>query len=198
MSYQKPEKRENRNIDPNWRVIPVYSPSGERTDISVAELDKQIKLWLFDADGTLRRCTVEGQPCPNKPGEWELIPEAMIFLSLIDWTRHAAPECGVVSNQGRVEAGHLTESAAHDLLVDMCDEILSAMDYRWRYFIFIMMCESNNKEHPHRKPNPGMLLEAMRSSMVDAADTIMIGDMPSDREAAKNAGVLFAWAQEAF
>jgi hypothetical protein len=35
---------------------------------------RRFGLYLFDADGTLRRTTVEGQPCPNRPYEWELMP----------------------------------------------------------------------------------------------------------------------------
>jgi len=35
------------------------------------DLEKK-KLVIFDADGTLRRCTVPGQPCPNTPNDLTL------------------------------------------------------------------------------------------------------------------------------
>jgi D-glycero-D-manno-heptose 1,7-bisphosphate phosphatase len=38
------------------------------------EPSENIKLIIFDMDGTLRRTTVEGKPCPHAPGEWELLP----------------------------------------------------------------------------------------------------------------------------
>lgn len=41
------------------------------------------KLIIFDADGTLRRCTVPGQPCPNKADEWELMPGAKERLATL-------------------------------------------------------------------------------------------------------------------
>ena len=40
-----------------------------------------------------------------------------------------------------------------------------------------------------RKPAPGMLLEAARRHRLDLAASVMLGDKPSDAEAARNAGV---------
>ena len=33
------------------------------------------RLVVFDADGTLRRTTVPGQPCPRASDQWELLPD---------------------------------------------------------------------------------------------------------------------------
>lgn len=81
----------------------------------------QYRLLIFDADGTLRRCTVPGQPCPNRPGEWELLPNVRETLRLYDWTQTA---WGIVSNQGGVALGYLSEPQAYRLLYDLsraCD-----------------------------------------------------------------------------
>jgi len=40
-----------------------------------------------------------------------------------------------------------------------------------------------------RKPNPGMLLEAAEAFDIDLTQSVMIGDKPSDMEAAKRAGI---------
>jgi len=53
-------------------------------------------------------------------------------------------------------------------------------------------------ERDWRKPNPGMLLQAMADAGVTPADTLMVGDTESDRQAAENAGCAFAWADEFF
>jgi D-glycero-D-manno-heptose 1,7-bisphosphate phosphatase len=45
------------------------------------------------------------------------------------------------------------------------------------------------REHDHRKPGPGMLLQAMRDLPIDATRSFMIGDKPSDAEAAARAGI---------
>lgn len=44
-------------------------------------------------------------------------------------------------------------------------------------------------DHPDRKPNPGMLLRAIADHDLDPARSFMIGDQPSDMEAARRAGV---------
>ena len=41
----------------------------------------------------------------------------------------------------------------------------------------------------HRKPNPGMILQALAEWPIDRAASILIGDKPSDMEAATRAGV---------
>ncbi len=44
-----------------------------------------------------------------------------------------------------------------------------------------------------RKPRPGMLLAAARDFDLHLAECVLIGDMPSDRQAAVSAGVGTAW-----
>ena len=61
------------------------------------------QLFIFDADGTLRRCTVPGQPCPNQPGEWELLPNVVETLHHYDWR---VRDYAIVSNQGGIGLGY--------------------------------------------------------------------------------------------
>ncbi|MBI3514696.1 MAG: HAD-IIIA family hydrolase [Proteobacteria bacterium] len=42
-----------------------------------------------------------------------------------------------------------------------------------------------------RKPGPGMLREALARFVVEPRDAVMIGDQPTDAEAARRAGVAF-------
>ena len=44
-------------------------------------------------------------------------------------------------------------------------------------------------DHPDRKPNPGMILRAMREWKTDPARSFLIGDKASDVEAARRAGL---------
>src|SRR5205085_2553999 len=60
------------------------------------------RLVIFDADDTLRRTIVPGQPCPHAEGEWELLPGVRARL-------HRIPPdvyIGVASNQDHVGYGH--------------------------------------------------------------------------------------------
>ena len=49
--------------------------------------------------------------------------------------------------------------------------------------------EYRHPNHPNRKPNPGMLNQAMTDWPIDAVKSIMIGDNQSDITAAKRAGI---------
>ena len=44
-------------------------------------------------------------------------------------------------------------------------------------------------DHPWRKPNPGMLLEAQRLLNIDLSRSVFVGDKVSDLEAARKAGI---------
>ncbi len=49
-----------------------------------------------------------------------------------------------------------------------------------------------------RKPNPGMILQAMKEYNASPEEVLMVGDRPEDKQAAHAAGVDFAWANEFF
>lgn len=148
-------------------------------------------LVILDADGTLRRCTVAGQVCPNRSGEWELLPgvRERLAAAAAEGTRFA-----VASNQGGVALGLLTTVVARRLL-----EETAAAAFPSPGEVRIFMCPHASKAGCScRKPAPGMLLEAMRWAKVEPARVLMVGDMESDRGAAAAAGVAFLWAWDYF
>lgn len=151
-------------------------------------------LYIFDADGTLRWTTVPGQPCPNRPGEWRLMPNVREILSHMPWGPDG-PFLGVASNQGGVALGYLTQEMAYQLIEATLVEAIGCVPPRT--IIDICVCPPDTP-CACRKPNPGMLLRIMRALHVDAADTLFIGDLETDREAARRAGVAFMWAHEFF
>lgn len=52
--------------------------------------------------------------------------------------------------------------------------------------------------HNCRKPNPGMLMNAISNAKVKPVETLMVGDRPEDKEAARRAGCDFMWAWDFF
>jgi D-glycero-D-manno-heptose 1,7-bisphosphate phosphatase len=146
------------------------------------------RLYIFDADTTLRRCTVPGRFCPNKPDEWEPIPWAQERLRSIDWSGN---DFAIASNQGGVAKGYLTERSALNMLHDLA-EIMTCGVIGVRATIHICPHASDG-DCECRKPRPHMLQRAMLIHSVGPSQTIMIGDMDTDQQAAENAGVEFAW-----
>ena len=155
---------------------------------------RPLKLYIFDADGTLRRSTIPDQPCPNRPGDWELIPGVKERLAAIDW-RPEAVRFGIATNQGGIGLGYLTLAAARQLLADMVIEAFGQPPPAGS----IEICP----HAPHancscRKPKPEMLLRLMHRFRARRNETLFVGDMDRDEEAARRAGIHFMWAHEFF
>ncbi len=154
---------------------------------------ERFRLYIFDADGTLRRTTVEGLPCPNRPGEWELIPGVRERLAGIDWNE---ARFGVASNQGGVGVGYLSLAAARGLLEEMVVEALGVPKAPPGS---IEICpHAPHLGCPCRKPKPLMLLRLMRRFGTRPGETLFVGDMDRDEGAARAAGTRFMWAHEFF
>lgn len=152
------------------------------------------KLVIFDADGTLRRCTVEGQPCPNAEGQWELIPGVREKMAKFDFGPNGIL-IGIASNQAGVSLGYITEHTAYQLLKDLFIVVTD----RWPTHGLLQICPHPvNGGCDCRKPAPGMLLRIMQAAGVPANRTLYVGDMESDEQAARAAGVDFQWAKDFF
>ncbi len=155
------------------------------------------KLIIFDADGTLRHCTVEGQPCPDAPGEWELMPGVKEMLSRIQWgdPGEGGVGYGIASNQGGVGCGYLSADMAYRLIQELVVAAFGAEPEKGT----IQLC-------PHRpdggckcrKPEPLMIQRLIERWGVKPEETLFVGDMETDKEAAERAGVDFKWAGEYF
>ncbi len=152
-------------------------------------------LIIFDADGTLRRCTVPGQVCPNADDQWELLPNVKENLSGISWgvPGNGRVAFGIASNQAGISKGYLTEETVYRLLVDMATAVVGFRPIEGS----IRFCPHGRSEGCKcRKPAPLMLEQLMEFWGVEPEQTLFVGDMESDRLAAENAGCDFKWAWE--
>ncbi len=166
----------------------------------------QYKLAIFDIDGTLTEIRPEvraRQPrlvTPNHLGEQQPIPGVVEKLANL---KAAGLEIALATNRGGVAFGYTTLEEAQALVeeaAEMCG-IPEAKFYLCPYHARARGPRSVARfarEHDCRKPNPGMLLEALEEFGLTAAEAFYVGDMESDREAAANARMDFYPAAEFF
>ena len=147
-------------------------------------------LIIFDADGTLRRCTVPGQKTPNRSDQWELIEGVRAGLKKIVWgsPRKGQTALGIASNQAGIYYGYITRCTAYGLLIDMVEAAAGFSPVQGS----VRLCPHGKEENCScRKPAPGMILQLIEFFQVHPSRTLFVGDMDSDRRAAANAECRF-------
>lgn len=156
------------------------------------------RLVIFDWDGTLVTTTT-GKTFANTPDEWKPIPGRAAWIQRLQAQGVAT---AIATNQGGIAFGY------HDFNDWTC----ALDDYAAEWFGIenIQVCPHHPKGTVKpfsgacgcRKPEPGLLLWAMRWPFYARpflpSQTLFVGDMDSDREAAERAGCRFAWAYEHF
>lgn len=164
------------------------------------------KLAIFDIDGTLTEIRPEVREkhprlvTPNHLGEQQPIPGVVEALAAL---KAAGLKIALATNRGGVAFGYTTLAEAQALVeeaAEMCG-VPEARKYLCPYHARARGPRAVTefaREDDCRKPNPGMLLQAMEETGMTPEDTIFVGDRDSDQEAAENAGVRFYWAEEYF
>lgn len=142
---------------------------------------------LFDRDGVL-----------NVDEGYSYDPAKLRWIEGAREAVQAVNEAGVlaivITNQSGIGRGYYTEAQMHAFHAAMqadLDKVGAHIDA----FYFAPHHEDAQEpryrvaDHPDRKPNPGMLLLAMAEHRIDPARAVMIGDKPTDMQAAERAGV---------
>jgi D-glycero-D-manno-heptose 1,7-bisphosphate phosphatase len=142
---------------------------------------------FLDRDGVL----IEDTGYPHLEAHLRMTPgagEAVRRLNRLGYL------CVIVTNQSGVARGLFTEQQMHafnDLIVRrlaVTGGRIGAV-YACPYHSQGVVEAYIHPDHPDRKPNPGMILRAIAEHGIDPARSFMIGDQPSDMEAARRAGV---------
>jgi D-glycero-D-manno-heptose 1,7-bisphosphate phosphatase len=100
----------------------------------------------------------------------------------------------VVTNQSGVGRGFYTEDAMHALHARMAQDLAAAGGHIDAFYYAPQHPEApldayRHPNPPDRKPNPGMILRALAEWPIDREASLLIGDKPSDLEAALRAGI---------
>lgn len=143
---------------------------------------------FIDRDNTL----IHNDGDLGDPDEVRLIDGVASGLKAL---REAGYRLVVVTNQGGVARGVFSESdvdSVHQRIASLVDEAsgLPRIIDRFYYCPYHPDAEVDayRREHPWRKPNPGMLLQAGRDMGLDLRHSWMIGDQGRDISAGRSAG----------
>lgn len=143
---------------------------------------------LLDFDGTLRR-TRSGEKYPRSPDDIEVLPGRAEALRA--WQAKGYKLLGV-SNQGDIARGRLSEADARACFVRTIERL--GVD------IEVGFCPHNPAPIDCwcRKPMPGLGVDYIERHRLDRAQTIMVGDMTTDRTFAARCGVRYEDASRFF
>jgi D-glycero-D-manno-heptose 1,7-bisphosphate phosphatase len=100
----------------------------------------------------------------------------------------------VVTNQSGVGRGYYTEADVHALHARMGEDLATDGGRIDAFYHAPRHPDAatdayRHPDPPDRKPNPGMILKALAEWPIDREASLLIGDKPSDLEAALRAGI---------
>jgi D-glycero-D-manno-heptose 1,7-bisphosphate phosphatase len=142
---------------------------------------------FLDRDGVLNRRIVDGYviaPCDFEPLD--------VVLEAAAAAQKAGAALVVVTNQGvigRRRAGESDVMAIHALLLAELSKHEIVLDGIYACPHHPLAPEAGQRDCECRKPKPGLILAAAHDLNLDLANSIMIGDQPSDVAAARAAGI---------
>lgn len=142
---------------------------------------------FLDRDGVLN----EDQGYVHRWEDFRWIPgarEAVAAFNRAGWL------VIVVTNQSGVGRGYYTEDDVHALHARMRSDLAEAGAHIDAFYHAPQHPEAEQEAYRHpdpplRKPNPGMILQALADWPIDRNASLLVGDKPTDLEAASRAGV---------
>ncbi|RRH95291.1 HAD family hydrolase [Mesorhizobium tamadayense] len=145
---------------------------------------------FLDRDGTINIDT----DYPSDPADIVLRPQ---ILPAVETANQTGVPVVVVTNQSGIARGYFGWDAFASVnrrVLDLLGEKNAAVD-------MVLACAYHEAgsgplaiaDHPMRKPNPGMLVEAGRRLGLDLKRSLIVGDKAADMEAGQRAGLTRGW-----
>jgi len=157
----------------------VWKQTGRAANEPAGAKRGKVRLVLLDRDGVLN---VDRPDSVKNPGELVLIPGASQAVARLN---AAGVKVAVCTNQSIVGRGTISR----DMLERIHEELRSMLARDGARLDAIFDCtDAPGMPSTRRKPEPGMLREALQRFAAAAGDTPMIGDALRDLEAAQRAG----------
>lgn len=157
-------------------------------------------LYMLDVDGTLIESFLRKGAPREDYDRVEVLPGRQSWVNqMVD--SHKQVAFALVTNQAGVAMGYQTEEQVWSKMAHVI-----ALMRLWRCPVTVHMAF----EHPEakieafkgsngmRKPGPGMLLQALKAHGVNKQDSLFVGDMETDEQAALTASVPYRRAEEFF
>ncbi len=136
---------------------------------------------FLDRDGVINAKLPEGRYV-KRASEFQLLPGVIQALRTLEKLGYLRV---VITNQRGINRGLMTEDqlkAVHDHMTEVLRRGGAELDA-------VYYCPHDEWENcACRKPQPGMILDAVRDLQIDTASSYMVGDSPSDIGAGKLAG----------
>jgi len=143
---------------------------------------------FLDRDGVINAAPPEGEYI-TRWEDFRLIPETVDWIRLFKALGYLVI---VVTNQRAVARGLLPAADLEEIHRRMRE----ALAEKGAPIDDVYCCPHEEGTCPCRKPQPGLVLEAVRKWGIDLAASILIGDSPRDRELAKGLGITYIEVRE--
>ena len=155
-------------------------------DMRIDRLPQSMPALFLDRDGVI----VEEKRYLGHPRDVRLLPG---IAELIRVARRFEMPVVEVTNQAGIAHGYFTWSD----FVRVENEVTQQLRKEAVSLDAVFACPFHpegqapygHPDHPWRKPNPGMLIEAARLMNINIGRSVMIGDNAQDLEAARSAGL---------
>ena len=142
---------------------------------------------IFDRDGVLN----VDHGYVYEPDKFEWMPGA---TRAVRRCNEAGVLVIVATNQSGIGRGYYDEAAMQALHEQMKADL--AAEGAWIDGIYFSPFHPEatveafrHADHPDRKPNPGMIVRALKDWSLEPENVVLIGDKETDMEAARSAGV---------